>query len=77
MIAICSLLIQYAATMYFLTMAARIKVFTKEFMAHFAETHANAFPKRPVPPQWGYPDTGNGFYSKRLSYKDWYNMNNG
>ena len=63
--------------MYLLTMAARIKVFTKEFMAQFAENHASAFPKRPVPPNWGYPDTGNGYYGKKLAYKDWFVMNNG
>ena len=33
MIAICFLMIQYALTMYFVTMAARIKSYTKEFMA--------------------------------------------
>lgn len=63
--------------MYFITMAARIKAYTKEFMAQFAEEHAKAFPKRPEPPQWGYPDTGNGTFGKKLPYKQWYDVNNG
>ena len=39
--------------------------------------HCVAFPQRPEPPQWGYPDSGNGYYGKRLSYGNWYDMNNG
>lgn len=58
-------------------MRARIKVFTKEFMQTFAKEHAEAFPDRPNPPQFGYPDTGNGRYGKALPYLDWYDMNNG
>ena len=25
-----------------------------------------------APPTGGYPDTGNGFYSRKLSYRDWF-----
>jgi len=28
-----------------------------------------------VVPKMGYPDTGAGFYSKKLAYKDWYTFN--
>ena len=77
LIVVCLLVMQYAFTMYFFTMAARIRVFTVEFMDQFKQMHCVAFPHRPEPPQWGYPDTGNGFYGKKLSYEHWYNMNNG
>lgn len=26
-------------------------------------------------PDQGYPDTGSGLYSKKLSYKDWFEFN--
>ena len=77
LIVVCLLVIQYAITMYFFTMAARIKVFTKEFMDQFKQLHCVAFPQRPDTPQWGYPDSGNGYFGKRLSYEHWYIMNNG
>lgn len=25
----------------------------------------------------GYPDSGSGFYSRNLSYEQWYELNNG
>ena len=37
---------------------------------NFDETHQNIFGK--PAPRGGYPDHGNGFYSTKLSYKDWY-----
>ncbi len=40
MIVICALAMQYACTMYLLTMSARIKAYTKEFMSQFSEDHA-------------------------------------
>ena len=46
-------------------------------MEQFKEAHAAAFPKNPAVPQGGYPDTGNGYYGKKLTYKLWYEMNNG
>ena len=36
---------------------------------HFGEEHAKAFPDGSKPPKGGYPDTGNGIYSKKLTYK--------
>ena len=61
--------------MYFFTMAARLKAFSKEFMAQFNEVHREAFGKDA--PEYGYPDTGNGRYAKNLSYEMWVRMNNG
>ena len=49
----------------------RRKIFSKEMMKeHFREAHWDAFKQEP--PGGGYPDHGNGFYSTKLSYKDWY-----
>ena len=28
-------------------------------------------------PEYGYPDTGCGYYGKKLPYADWFKMNNG
>lgn len=54
---------------------ARGKFFTKEFMEqHFGEEHKQAFEKEIE--KGGYPDTGSGHYSKKLSYKEWYEFNN-
>ncbi len=63
--------------MYFCTMSARLQCFNKEFMAQFAEEHANAFPNRPKVPDGGYPDTGYGWYGKKLSYTNWIKMCSG
>ena len=46
-------------------------------MNQFAEEHAKAFPSRPAVPQFGYPDTGYGWYGRRLSYVNWIKMNSG
>ena len=43
-------------------------------MQQFNELHQEAFGTDISP--GGYPDTGNGFYADKLSYKDWYTFNN-
>jgi uncharacterized membrane protein YecN with MAPEG domain len=53
----------------------RGRVFNKEFLEkHFGEEHKNAVGTEIG--KEGYPDTGNGWYSKHLSYKDWFDFNN-
>ena len=53
----------------------RRKVFTKEYLEkHFGEEHKKATGQEIV--KGGYPDTGNGLYAFKLSYKDWYDFNN-
>ena len=53
----------------------RRKVFTKDYMrTNFRETHLANFGVGII--QGGYPDMGNGYYSKNLTYKDWYEFNN-
>lgn len=47
------------------------KVYTKQFMAeHFGKIHQEAFVEEIG--GGGHPDTGSGFYSQKLTYKDWY-----
>ena len=52
----------------------RSKVFSKEFMSQFDQQHQEAFGTPAT--VGGYPDTGNGYYADKLSYKDWYVFNN-
>ena len=52
----------------------RRKIFTKEFMAQFNEEHQEVF-GTDAPPL-GHPDDGNGYYARKLSYGDWYTLNN-
>jgi len=52
----------------------RKKVFTKDFMrTNFRETHMANFGYGII--QGGYPDMGNGYYSKKLDYKNWFEFN--
>ena len=43
-------------------------------MSQFNDMHQEAFGTEPS--AGGYPDSGNGYYSQKLSYKDWYEFNN-
>ena len=71
-----AIIMQYVFTMYFVTMRMRIKTFTREFMSQFDDEHRAAFPGQSQAPKNGYPDTGNGYFSKKLSYSAWFNFNN-
>ena len=54
---------------------ARFSYFNRDFMEkNFGEEHKEAFGA--MVPLSGYPDMGNGRYSEKLSYKEWYNYNN-
>ena len=68
---------QYVLTIYFFTMRARLAVFRRNFLRQFDKEHAEAFPHMDKAPEYGYPDTGCGYYGKRLPYADWFKMNNG
>ena len=65
--------IQLIVFMYIYVLKNRIKIFNGKFMKKFEEKHKEAFGTKPA--NLGYPDTGNGRYSKELSYKDWYIFN--
>jgi len=67
--------LEYMFVSYFYTMASRIKTFRRRFMREFDEIHKQAFGVEKAP-DLGYPDTGNGWYSQQLSYKEWYEFNN-
>ena len=54
---------------------ARMKTYTKEFMAQFTEEHKKYFPDG-EPAVGGWPDAGDGRYSDKLEYKQWIQFNN-
>ena len=54
---------------------ARFRAFPKEFMDQFKEEHESAFPGS-EPAVGGFPDCGDGRYSKKLDYKSWVEFNN-
>ena len=54
---------------------ARLKYFTPEFMEQFNEEHKQHFPESGAS-RGGWPDSGDGRYSKKLDYKDWVDFNN-
>ncbi len=52
----------------------RRSIFNDEFMKiNFEKDHLK-YVKQSLPKQ-GYPDCGNGVYSNKLDYKDWYKFN--
>lgn len=57
------------------SMRARQKYFTDQFMQdNFGEIHQKEVGK-PLP-KLGYPDSGSGIYSEKLTYKQWFEINN-
>ena len=58
-------------------MRIRIATFRRRFMNQFDKIHHEAFSWAEKAPEFGYPDSGNGRYSKKLPYPDWFNMGNG
>ena len=54
---------------------ARIKHFPVTFLKQFGEEHRAAFGAVNRPEPGGFPDTGNGFYADKLSYKSWFQFN--
>ncbi len=54
----------------------RAKTYTKEYLdKNYLEEHQKAFPGEKQVPKFGYPDMGNGFYSTKLTYKQWFDLN--
>lgn len=63
---------------YFAVGPLRYKYFSQEFLEkHFGEEHRKAFPNDKKLPKGGYPDTGSGVYSRKLPYKEWFELNVG
>ncbi|CAG9311651.1 unnamed protein product [Blepharisma stoltei] len=68
------ILVEYYCTVIYVGYA-RKKVFTPKFMSeNFGEEFRNTFRRDPDP--LGYPDMGNGRFSEKLSFADWYYFNN-
>ena len=59
----------------FTVIPARMTAFNKDFMAKFDAEHEKAFPGE-KPSVGGWPDDGNGRYSAKLPYKQWFDFNN-
>ena len=57
----------------YIVIKKRVDIFKGRFMKQFEEEHKKAFSLPAA--KLGYPDTGNGRYSKKLSYKEWYIFN--
>ena len=54
----------------------RYSIFTKDFLEkNFGEEHRKAFPGDTAVPKGGFPDNGSGYYSRKLSYKEWFEFN--
>ena len=56
--------------------SARTKAFTEEFMRENFNQEHKALTGNDIQ-KGGYPDTGSGYYSRKLSYEQWYALNNG
>ena len=54
----------------FILNSKRLKVFPKEFMAQFNAQHLAEM--KCESSTGGFPDMGNGYYARKLNYKDWY-----
>jgi hypothetical protein len=55
----------------------RMPLFTKSWMVeHFGAENEKANNPEFMEMSFGYPDTGNGRFSDKLSYKDWFKFNN-
>ena len=73
-----ALCLQNFVTGLFSTMPRRKEVFNEEFMnPNFGTTHTMFMGSDWPCPKWGYPDTGAGFYSRKLPYYHWFKFNCG
>ena len=75
-LALMSVVLLFMLIMVSVTVRARVKAFNKDFMKQFNDLHKEAFGLDQAPGA-GYPDCGNGYYGKRLSYQAWLDMNIG
>ena len=74
MLSIVLILVEYFVVTY-MQLYKRKQVFTKDHMERFAEEHHRALGSWKAP-NLGYPDMGNGRYSKDLTYEQWFSFNN-
>jgi hypothetical protein len=72
------IIFQYLVSNFGVVGNARKKTFTKEFLAQFESEHTDSYNSYGVvPPKMllGVPDTGNGWYSQKLTYFEWFKFN--
>ncbi len=63
-------------TGFILVEGKRIKLYTEDYLKkNYLEEHQKAFPNDKRVPKLGYPDMGNGWYSSKLTYKEWFEFN--
>ena len=74
---ITSIIITYVFCLYRFTMGSRLSAFRRSHMRQFDEQHQKDFPLQPKAGEYGYPDCGSGYYSKKLPYADWFKVNCG
>ena len=70
-------IVTYVFSIYKFAMGSRLAVFRRSFMRQFDEMHAKEVKGYEKAPQYGYPDCGSGWYSKKLPYADWFKINCG
>ena len=66
--------LEYLFITYGYVLRIRRQVFTGKFLKQFSDEHKKAT-GNPRVPDMGYPDTGNGWYSQKLPYADWFLFN--
>ena len=76
MIICLSMCLLYTLVTYLVTFRVRCQIFNSDFMMQFNEEQEDAFGTKIKAPLFGYPDTGNGYFAKKLPYKDWFRFNN-
>ena len=54
---------------------ARMDNFNFENVGQFQDEHEKAFGKDEKVDETGYPDTGNGRYAKKFTYREWFDFN--
>ena len=64
----------YLISIYAFTMKTRWAIYRRKFMRDFDKVHLEAVPTDKKAPMDGYPDTGSGWYSQSLPYKEWFQM---
>ena len=64
----------YIFTTYLITMSQRRFTFNGQFMKQFKEINMKDLKKERAG-ELGYPDTGSGRYSEKLTYEDWFVFN--
>lgn len=69
--------LQCYMTGFIMSHKKRNKHFNKKYLEeNFSELHKKSVGDFPLP-AGGYPDMGNGRYSEKLKYEDWFDFNNG